>query len=190
MQGADVDCRDIVVGAPVSAPEEEWSVINLKDDEESPMVKTTKQRTPFKSLMSNVPWKEKAKETSKNNSILMPESTPVAAARAEKVKRKPFRSLFQKDGQDENGEEKGGSGKTGKKKHWGLDGLRKWRRGNDEDEEMTDCLETGERSDVAPSISMHCALTAAPAGEVPDTKKIKNKLHSDGNNSDFFIDKV
>ncbi|KAH7659977.1 Retrovirus capsid C-terminal protein [Dioscorea alata] len=190
VQGADVDCRDIVVGAPTSAPEEEWSVINLKDDEESPMVKTTKQRTPFKSLMSNVPWKEKAKETSKNNSILMPESTPVVAAKAEKGKRKPFRSLFQKDGQDENGEEKGGSGKTGKKKHWGLDGLRKWRRGNDEDEEMTDCLGTGERSDGAPSISMHCALMATPAGEVPDTKKIKNKLHSDGNNSDFFIDKV
>ncbi|KAJ0989523.1 hypothetical protein J5N97_007879 [Dioscorea zingiberensis] len=190
VQGADIDCRDIIMGAPpASSPEEEWSVINLRDDEESPMVKTTKQRTPFKSLMSNVPWKEKAKEANKN-SILMPESSPLVTERTEKGKRKPFRSLFQKEGLDENGEEKGGSSKSGKKKQWGLDGLRKWRRGNSEDETMTECLGTRERSDGAPSMAMHCTLVAAPNGEVPDTKKIKNKLHSDGNASDFFIDKV
>ncbi|XP_028792414.1 uncharacterized protein LOC114748219 [Neltuma alba] len=83
---------------------------------------------------------------------------------AEKLKRKPFKSLFQKEQRD---------GPEATKKHqWGFDGFKKWKKSESEDE--------------APSSQG----TIRTLGEGPDTKLIKKKLHSDGAPSDFFIDKV
>ncbi|KAK9268314.1 hypothetical protein L1049_000062 [Liquidambar formosana] len=126
-------------------------------------------------------------------SILMPESLPPEPVKenGDKVKKKPFRTLFQR----EQREGHGGGGDPGPdseervaksaKKQWGFDGFKKWKRSNSEDE--TAPLPLSERSD---SEAFMGRLVESPIGEGPDTKQIKRKLHSDGSASDFFIDKV
>lgn len=203
-QGVEIDCRDVVVGAPalLMNSEEEWSDIDLNDQEPPKAIEKVKEKTHFK-----LPWKGKVKKEVSNtkkmkegdgesSSILMPQSRPlIASAKLENNKRKPFQALFQKEKQDD---ESNGNilardfkerGSKSSRKQWGFEGLKKWKRSSCEDDSIKPYLSPGERSDDA-SLSSHCKLVLSPIGEGPDTKRIKNKIHSDGSSSDFFIDKV
>ncbi|CAA7408049.1 unnamed protein product [Spirodela intermedia] len=122
-----------------------------------------------------------------NRSILAPVSLQnPSAANEEKVKKKSFRAIFHKEQREGNGKTDLTAGDGDKttpprapRMHWGLDGLKKWKRSACDDESTAPYLPPGERSDDAASL-----------GEGPDTKRIKKKIHSDGAASDFFIDKV
>ncbi|CAL0307083.1 unnamed protein product [Lupinus luteus] len=126
-------------------------------------------------------------QQSEGSSILMEESGPPQPLKEnsgqDKLKRKPFRSLFQReqiegnDGEDNGSEADQRACKT-VKRQWGFEGFKKWKR-NDSDDEIAN------EAYLASSQSF-----ARAPGEGPDTKLIKKKLHSDGSPSDFFIDKV
>lgn len=147
-----------------------------------------------------VSFNEKANRK-ENQSILMPECSPPPSNNSEKergtekVKKKAFRSLFQKELSEESSGGYRDSVSTSNekawksaKKQWGFDALKRWKRSNAEDESTMPYLQPGERSDYISSSS--CVLVASPIGEGPNTKLIKKKIHSDGSASDFFIDKV
>ncbi|XP_042419300.1 uncharacterized protein LOC122007839 [Zingiber officinale] len=216
VQGVELDFRDVIVRCPTMSSEEEWSVIELRDKEPMPpSAEKSKHRTTIKSFISNAasPWTGKGEnkdlsfpkttkgplgsvDVNDKSSILMPESSPVVPVKADKGKRKMFHDMFRRENhdQDENRdpliavtEEKP---VRSTKKQWGLEGLKKWKRGGGgrEGDSTTSFLPTVERSDDASSIA--CTLVASPIGQGPDTKRIKNKIHFDGSASDFIIDKV
>lgn len=138
------------------------------------------------SLREKTPLREGQKGI-ENSSIMMPVSLQnPPPAKEEKVKKKSFRAMFHKEQREGNGTKDLAAGDGEKttpprapRMHWGLDGLRKWKRSACDDESTAPYLPPGERSDDAASV-----------GEGPDTKRIKKKIHSDGAASDFFIDKV
>ncbi|KAG4959779.1 hypothetical protein JHK87_036412 [Glycine soja] len=228
-QGAQIEARDVIVAGPKDSKEnseEEWSVIDLKDEKcsvnkensgcksksnpgsamkqikgaasvfgfgkggkngaeksifDSPSLsaKNESRENPFWDLQT----KEKQSE---GGSILMEESGPPEPVKEsnglDKLKRKPFRTLFHKE-QSGCPEQDQRSGKSGKKQ-WGFEGFKKWRRNESEDE--TAPLPRNEKSDS----EAYSGSLAKALGEGPDTKLMKKKLHSDGSPSDFFIDKV
>ncbi|KAF3453029.1 hypothetical protein FNV43_RR03462 [Rhamnella rubrinervis] len=256
VQGVEIEARDVIVAGPQKDPtedtEDEWSVIDLKDEQcllskeksnsknkskRSSAVKQIKGAASVLSFVSpykpgkireeksifdmaesafpsstsstkhevgnlgedplwNIHLKGKESET---RSILMPESMPLEPVKetsgTKKAKRKPFRTLFQRE--DREGHGGGGDQVHGKnceetaiksaKKQWGFDAFKKWNKGDSEDE--TAPLPLNERSD-SEAYSWPSQLVASPLGEGPDTKLIKKKLHKDGSPSDFFIDKV
>ncbi|XP_073132473.1 uncharacterized protein [Henckelia pumila] len=248
IQGAEIEAKDVIVGgSQKEASNDDWSVIDLKDEKQcerltsrnNPKVESSiKQRkgvasalafvSPNKSVRFkddtsdiggdnirpaeqqragnfNFPRNELAissenpfwnghldEKESKTKSILMVESSP-ARSGGDKVKKKPFRVLFQREPKEvyggdssENGSVLEGKDKvTSKKKSWGFDGFRKWKKNDTEDE--TAPLSLSEKSD---GVSYTEQLVANPAGEGPDTKKMKRKLHPNGVPTDFFIDKV
>ncbi|KAJ8634877.1 hypothetical protein MRB53_009144 [Persea americana] len=152
----------------------------------------------YDSFKENPFWETPSKANGRENqSVLMAESSPPFPLKSaekergtEKVKKKAFRSLFQKEQSEgtgngvEFGTETEEKVSKSAKKQWGF---KKWKRSN-LDEESTPYLPSGERSDdISPT---PCVLVPSPIGEGPNTKLIKKKLHSDGSASDFFIDKV
>ncbi|XP_020573773.1 uncharacterized protein LOC110020125 [Phalaenopsis equestris] len=196
-QGTEIDSRDVVVGSPplLKNSEEEWSDIDLNDQEPPKTIEKAKEKTHLK-----LPWRAKVKKdetnTKKTVGIVMQQSLPlIATTKYETNKRKPFHALFQKEKQDDDSESKNLArdceerGAKYSKKQWGFEGLKKWKRSSCEDDSMKSYLFPGERSDDA-SLSNQCKLVSSPIGEGPDTKRIKKKIHSDGSSSDFFIDKV
>ncbi|XP_062078256.1 uncharacterized protein LOC133782855 [Humulus lupulus] len=259
VQGAEIDAKDVIAGATPRDPkehgtEEEWSVIDLKDEncllnkENSNSKSKSKQSSAKKQIKGaasvlgfvssykpgrhreeksifdleesklsasacsnhelgnfgeNPLWDSHLKSNENETStILMPGSLPSEPVREtvctdKAKKRKPFKSLFQKEQREgHGGGSSGGGGDHGHpnnsetatksaKKHWGFDGFKKWNKNDSEDE--TAPLPLNERSD-SEGYSNH--LVASPIGEGPDTKLIKKKLHKDGSPSDFFIDKV
>ncbi|EXB87681.1 hypothetical protein L484_006425 [Morus notabilis] len=251
VHGAEIEARDVIAGAlpkdPKENSEEEWSVIDLKDENcslskenSNSKSKSSKQSSAMKQIKgaasvfgfvsSYKPGKnreeksifdlEASKLASSNpnwdgnlmgkenetSSILMagtfmPEPVKESGGGMDKSKRKPFKALFQREQRDGHGSSGGGGGSGGgdhgancgetvskpTKKHWGFDGFKKWNK-NESDDETTP-LPLNERSD-SDAYSNSCQLVASPAGEGPDTKLIKKKLHKDGAPSDFFIDKV
>ncbi|KAF6147614.1 hypothetical protein GIB67_031605 [Kingdonia uniflora] len=245
VQGAEIEARDVVLARqPTESLEEEWSAIDIKDEEGGLNKENlnsnnkSKHNTPMKrikgaasmisfvtphksdknkgkkgtmypapatkecgSFKENPFWDipSEAKE-SETCSIFMSGSSEVEPVKAEKergstekVKKKAFRTLFQREQKEGNGgnhnvpetEEKVSKSA---KKQWGFDGLKKWKCSNPEDETASLPL-GGERSDDQ-VCSNPCRLVRSPIGEGPDTKLIKKKIHSDGSASDFFIDKV
>ncbi|KDP30181.1 hypothetical protein JCGZ_16963 [Jatropha curcas] len=251
VQGAEIESRDVIVAGPRELKEnseEEWSVIDLKDEknlvtkENLPSKNKSKPNSAIKQIKgaasafgfgsSNKQIKHREERSifeieskfsspgsvnndienpfrdghlknkeSETKSILMQESLPNESAKecgsTDKVKRKPFKTLFQREHREAHGG--GGSGgdncvnhveKVSKsaKKQWGFDGFKKWKK-NDSDDETTPLPLSNERSDCDSSIAS-CHLVDSPMGEGPDTKLIKRKLHSNGSPSDFFIDKV
>jgi hypothetical protein len=241
VQGAEIEARDVIVAGPRDPKEnaeEEWSVIDLKDEkcllnkENSNSKNKSKHGSAVKQIKGAAsvfgfykPGKNKEEKSifdtstpsakhemgysrenpfwdshlkqkeSETSSILMPESLPM-----ESTKRKPFRTLFQREQREGHGGGDGGGGdgdqngagsaeKSAKsvKKQWGFDGFKKWKRSDSDDE--TAPLPLNERSD-SEAYMKSGRLVASPIGEGPDTKLIKRKLHSDGSPSDFFIDKV
>nr|DAD45123.1 TPA_asm: hypothetical protein HUJ06_003353 [Nelumbo nucifera] len=234
VQGAEIEARDVIVASQAENSEEEWSVIELKDEEclmdKDRLQSTTKTKyrspmkpikeaasmigfiTPHKSgkskgknpngngsgaLKENSFWDFPSKEKgSEARSVLMPESSsrlPIKVEKeresTEKVKKKTFRTLFQRDENvDDLEPDPDERASKSAKKQWGFDGFKKWKRSNPEDE--TTPLSLGERSDEHHAFSTPCPLVDSPIGEGPDTKLIKKKIHPDGSASDFFIDKV
>lgn len=70
---------------------------------------------------------------SETKSILMPpEPMKVEKQSGEKGKRKPFKTLFQKEQKDDDGGNENGC-KSGKKQ-WGFDGFKKWKKADSDDE--------------------------------------------------------
>ncbi|XP_010913368.1 uncharacterized protein [Elaeis guineensis] len=209
VQGAEIDCRDVIISTPATSSEEEWTVIDLRDKEPAMTTEKAKHKTPIRSFISNVAspcklWRGKGKENSVNfweknqngdrsSILMMPESSPLVPVKSETTRRKPFHALFQREQRDQNENKDPSIPRPEErvpkslKKQWGLDGIKKWKRNNAEEDSTTD-LPHGERSDDASSVP--CVLVASPIGEGPDTKRIKKKMHSDGSTSDFFIDKV
>ncbi|XP_014507401.1 uncharacterized protein LOC106767091 [Vigna radiata var. radiata] len=230
-QGAQIEARDVIVAKTKESKEnleEEWSVIDLKDEKcsvnkenlgcksRSNQGSSMKQikgaasvfgfgragkngteksifDSPSLSAKNENPfWDGQTKGAqSEGGSILMEESEPPEAVKEssglEKLKRKPFRSLFHKEQKGTHG---GGDAEQGQrsgksvKKQWGFEGFKKWKRNESEDE--TCSLSHNERSDN----EAFSGPFAKGFGEGPDTKLMKKKLHSDGSPSDFFIDKV
>ncbi|CBI25595.3 unnamed protein product, partial [Vitis vinifera] len=211
VQGAEIEARDVIVANQKENSEEEWSVIDLRDEQCLLSKESSNSKSKSKHEKSiigpvsehsghnelglsrenpfwNIHLKEKESET---RSILMPESIPVETVKveksgADKAKKKVFRTLFQKEGSENVPESEEKVSKSGKKQ-WGFEGLKKWKRNNWEDE--TTPLPLSERSDIESYLGP-CQLVASPIGEGPDTKQIKRKIHSNGSSSDFFIDKV
>ncbi|KAL2572954.1 hypothetical protein AAZV13_17G096800 [Glycine max] len=226
-QGAQIEARDVIVARPKDSKEnseEEWSVIDLKDEKcwvnkenlgsksksnQGSAMKQIKgaalvfgfgkggkngeEKSMFDSpslsanneSRENPFWDAQTKEKqSEGKSILMEESVPPEPVKEsgglDKLKRKPFRTLFHKE-QSGGPEQDQRSGKSGKKQ-WGFEGFKKWRR--NESEEETAPLPLNESEEA------YSGSLAKTLGEGPDTKLIKKKLHSDGSPSDFFIDKV
>lgn len=226
-QGAKIEARDVIVARPKDSKEtseEEWSVIDLKDEKGSvnkENLSSTKSRSNHGSAMKQIKgaasafgfvkagkngteksifdspslsaknemrenpfWENQSEgKQSGEGSILMEESGPPEPVKessgVEKLKRKPFRTLFHKE-QREGLEQDQRSGKS-VKKQWGFDGFKKWKKNESEDETAPMPLNDSEA---------YSASFAKSLGEGPDTKLIKKKLHSDGSPSDFFIDKV
>lgn len=218
VQGAKIDARDVIAGKSKDLKEnseEEWSVIDLKDDK-SLMNKenlNSKGKSSHGSALKQIKGAasvfgfvssnkhEKSifdspplhKQQSEGKTILMEESEPPKPAKESgggSSKRKPFRTLFHKEQREGNGggsevEQRGGKSV---KKQWGFDGLKKWKR-NELDDDETAPLPLNQRSDSEAFLASSQSFTRA-VGDGPDTKLIKKKLHSDGSPSDFFIDKV
>ncbi|THU61453.1 hypothetical protein C4D60_Mb07t23440 [Musa balbisiana] len=137
---------------------------------------------PSRPSMENPFWTRN--QPSDKSSILMSEGSPLIPIKSDKGKRKAFQELFRRERRDENEnsdpliaepEEKP---MRPTKKNWGLDVLKKWKRGSgNEDESTTPYLPPGKRSDEVSSIA--CTLVASPVGDGPDTKRLKKKMHSD-----------
>lgn len=227
-QGAKIEARDVIVARPKDSKEtseEEWSVIDLKDEKGSvnkENLSSTKSRSNHGSAMKQIKgaasafgfvkagkngteksifdspslsaknemrenpfWENQSEgKQSGEGSILMEESGPPEPVKessgVEKLKRKPFRTLFHKEQREEGLEQDQRSGKS-VKKQWGFDGFKKWKKNESGDETAPMPLHDSEA---------YSASFAKSLGEGPDTKLIKKKLHSDGSPSDFFIDKV
>lgn len=158
VRGVEIDCKHVIIGDPAAAPEEEWSVIELRDKESPAPAEKTKYKTPIKSFIS---WRGKDKKEQfkymnaanmeNASSILMPESSPTVAPKPDKSKRK----------------------------QWGFDGLKKWKKANPaEDENAAPYRLLGERTDDNASSSVTCTPLASPIhDEGPDTKSIKKELY-------------
>ncbi|WCJ30075.1 hypothetical protein M5689_011658 [Euphorbia peplus] len=177
VQGAEIETRNVIMSAQKDLKEnqeDEWSVIDLKDHDKRENT-PTKNRSKPHSTIKHI--KGAASAFGFGSSKHKDERRS-----AEKAKRKPFKTLFQKEQNDNNSEEKV-SPKLAKKQ-WSFDGFKKWKKGDCEHETAPLPLNT-ERSD-----SESCNLVNSPIGEGPDIKLIKKKLHSNGSASDFFIDKV
>ncbi|CAI9760609.1 unnamed protein product [Fraxinus pennsylvanica] len=142
----------------------------------------------------NSNFTEKKSET---KSILMAEVLPADSVNSDKrssgnkPKKKPFKTLFQREGRANGGNDHYGPEHEEKekmksgKKQWGFDGFKKWKKNDSEDE--TAPLSLSEKSDGE---SYTGRLVMNPTAEGPDTKQIKRKLHTDGAPTDFFVDKV
>ncbi|MED6206127.1 hypothetical protein PIB30_023990 [Stylosanthes scabra] len=206
VQGAHIEARDVIVAKSKDKEdhkemnsEEEWSVIDLKDDKDKDSTVSSKNKSARKHIKgaaasvfgfgsSHKHGKngmeksifELSSDPTKGSSILMEESGPPGPFKGsnatEKLKRKPFGTLFQREPKEGHG----GGGEADQtswrsvKKQWGFEGFKKWKRSELDDENEREA-------------SRHLGRAI---GEGPDTKLIKKKLHADGSPSDFFIDKV
>ncbi|XP_019198003.1 PREDICTED: uncharacterized protein LOC109191789 [Ipomoea nil] len=206
VQGGEIEARNVIVGSKIEISDEEWSVIDLKDDKEESMNSKPKPKPKQKAAMKQIKGaaasalgfarSEKIKEEnlkpfnpsqstenpfwSESKSILMAESLgPEPSVKVEKQSggEKPKRKPFRSLFQTEASEEKEKSGK----KQWGFDGFKKWKKSDSDDE--TAPLSLAEKSDGKETYR-------EPIGEGPDTKQIKKKLLPNGAPSDFFVDKV
>ncbi|CAL5198728.1 unnamed protein product [Lathyrus oleraceus] len=207
VQGVQIQAKDVIAGKSKDVKEnseEEWSVIDLKDDKSLTNKENlnSKGKSNHGSALKQIKGSvlgfvssnkhEKSifdspslKQQNEGVSILMEESGPPEPG-SEKSKRKPFRTLFHRE-QREGSEVEQRGGKP-VKKQWGFDGFKKGKKIELDDDE-TAPLPLNQRSD-SEAFSASSQSFARGVGDGPDTKLIKKKLHSDGAPSDFFIDKV
>ncbi|XP_058759630.1 uncharacterized protein LOC131632929 [Vicia villosa] len=208
VQGVQIQAKDVIAGKSKDVKEnseEEWSVIDLKDDKslmnkenlnskgksnhglglkqiKGSVLGFVSSNKHEKSIFDSPSLNSKGKQENEGVSILMEESGPPEPGKesggggggSEKLKRKPFRTLFHREQRE---------GLV--KKQWGFDGFKKGKK-NELDDDETAPLPLNQRSDS----EAFSASSQSFARDGPDTKLIKKKLHSDGSPSDFFIDKV
>ncbi|KAJ1436975.1 hypothetical protein SESBI_03810 [Sesbania bispinosa] len=218
--GGDIEGKEVILAGSKDMKqnsEEEWSVIDLKDEqclmnkEDSNSKKNAKQaRKQIKGASSIFSFGSSYKpgKNSMEKSIFdspslhmhsahskIPPSTLYAKNELrhskenplwngpEKSKRKPFRILFHREKREEHGggEEEGKGGKSAKKQ-WEIDGFKKGKRSDSDDE--TAPLSLNERSDSEAYLASYQPFTKASDEGL---MLMKNKLHSDGSPSHFSI---
>lgn len=204
VQGAEIEARDvIIVVAQKERSDEEWSIIDLKDEkcllskensnlkirlrQGSAAMKQIKGaassvlsfgssnlksvgkshggeeeeenvRPNDRNIMArgqnelglsteNPFWNSNFRDNeSETKSILMPpEPMKVEKQSGEKGKRKPFKTLFQKEQKDDDGGNENGC-KSGKKQ-WGFDGFKKWKKADSDDETAPLASSNGKKAD-------------------------------------------
>ncbi|XAR66812.1 hypothetical protein NMG60_11013156 [Bertholletia excelsa] len=168
--------------------------IGFLSSQKSGKAKEEKALNELYSSRENPFWQIHLKEKeSETRSILMPESFPpettkVEKNESEKVRKNPFRALFQR------GEGGGGGGSdhgpdsekkvvNSAKKQWGFDGFKKWKKSDTEDE--TAPLPLNERSDSeAFFLDSSSPVVTCPAEEKQGTNQIKRKLPSSDSTSE------
>ncbi|CAN0838593.1 hypothetical protein LINGRAHAP2_LOCUS2237 [Linum grandiflorum] len=220
VQGAEIESSDVIVGTNQNKEEEEvegnrdeeWSVIDLKDEKSL----SAKEKTPTKQSSSSSTIKQQIKGAASmlgfHNSRRRQSIFEIEANRSEVDNGETKSILMQgtesarKKKTDTNGSSEIEKGKrkpfrtlfhhkeensqtgsnSAKKKQWGL----KWKKNDSEEDETSPLPLNFERSDDNDDDGGYRNLVTSPIGEGPDTKQIKRKLHSNGTPSDFFIDKV
>ncbi|XP_020205263.1 uncharacterized protein LOC109790510 [Cajanus cajan] len=227
LEGGEIEGRDVMIAGSKGTKqtsEEEWSEIDLKDEqclmnkENSNSKKTSSKHarnqvvkaatSVFNFGSSNKHGKNSMEKSIFDSPTLhmhSPQSripSPSVCTQSElrhskennpfwdgpeKMKRKPFRTLFHRDKSKREGH--GGGGDHGveaeksAKKQWGFDGLRKLKKSDPEDDTVP--LSLNESSD---SEAYLASYQLSSYGEV----SMKNKMHSNVSPSDFSVvdDKV
>lgn len=190
--------RNVIVGGKKEASNDEWSEIDLKDEDRE-FVSTSKSAVKRMKGAASVfgfvssDKSEKLKEDGVDNRVLNGGSDERGNGLKSILMEESLQSPACVVGEKKNG---CGKGKTAMlraavergrekvklgKRGW-ADGFKKWRKNESKDEE------------VAPSSSLKEGyggkLVSNPVGEGPDTRQIKSKLHPNGAPTDFFVDKV
>ena len=207
-QGAEIEARDVIVAGSKDmkqTSEEEWSVIDLKDEqclankENSNSNKKSKQgRKQVKGATSVFGFVSSYKpgKTSMGKSIFespylhmneLGQSKEIPFRNGpDKVKRKPFRTLFHRE-KREGHDGGGGGGGHGLEPdaRAGKSGKKQWKKSDPDDETVP--LALNEKSHNG-AYSASYQLVTRSLGEEPDTKLMKNNLHSRGSHSEISID--
>ncbi|KAL8265429.1 hypothetical protein R6Q59_023559 [Mikania micrantha] len=183
-QGAKIDPKDVVLaGVQQKNPNEEWSVIDLKDSgsknkskQQKSTIKQVKDAASVFSLSSSSSHKN---GKDKSVSDMGPQNLAIS-------QENPFWNCKLKEKDDEKRtilmpesvEIEESTKKSKRTPFKGLDGFMKWKKNDD--------LE----KDTVP-LSLNDSVNETYAGFREGTDaKIKRKLHANGSSSDFFVDKV
>lgn len=218
LQGAEIEARDVIVGAQKQTSNDGWSEIDLKDEKwlgnqeckSNSKVKRTRGAPSVFGLVSS-DKNGKVKENDANNrsyntanhseinggsdgfkSILMEESFPSAASVMDEKKSGGGKGRKQR-------EQEGGGGGSGLNQAEGREKLRPGKRAW-----VFDGFKKWRRNDSKDEVAAFSSsvderpdeegyggkLVRNPVGEGPDTRQIKRKLHPNGAPTDFFVDKV
>lgn len=204
MQGAEIEARDVIPGtAKNGSSDEEWSVIDLKDEHcliEKDGSANSKNRLKtgssaikhIKGAATVLGFGGSSQKQGKNRAGKSIFDQPVGPNDDQigQLARNPSepRTVLMSEGSVLE---------PGKEKKKGLMGFfnkeERDKKANKRDSEgETKPLALNGRSDYDydDTCLKTSNLVSRPIGEGPDTKQIKKKLHSDGSASDFFIDKV
>lgn len=197
--------RNVIVGGKKEASNDEWSEIDLKDEDRE-FVSTSKSISKGSSAVKRMKGAASVFGF-------------VSSDKSEELKEDEVDNRFLNGGSDERGnglksilmeeslqspacvvgEKKNGGGKGMKatlraamererekvklgKRGWGFNGFKKWRKNESKDGEIA--------PSSSPEESYGGKLVSNPVGEGPDTRQIKRKLHPNGAPTDFFVDKV
>ncbi|KAJ9551172.1 hypothetical protein OSB04_015217 [Centaurea solstitialis] len=186
-QGVKIDPKDVAITGPQQKnPNDEWSVIDLKDSGSKSKPKPQKSAIKQVKGAASVFGLSSSSSSHKNGKD---KSVPDIGTTQNlgMSQENPFWNCEMKEKNQENPtvlmsesvvvED---SAKKGKRRPFkGLDGFMKWKKSDD-----------SEKDTVPLSLSDSINEPYSGIGDGPDTKQIKRKLHKDGSSSDFFVDKV
>ncbi|KAH6772379.1 hypothetical protein C2S51_010783 [Perilla frutescens var. frutescens] len=220
VQGAEIEARDVIVGAHKEASNDEWSEIDLKDDSQE-YISTSKSRSTVKrmrgaaSLLGYVSSDRNGKLKEKGANSASSKSNPSEVGWCTQ---NPFWNG--KSDERENGfesilmeESLQSVGEKGRKTPLRAAFRREEDQNPAEEKEKVKLGKRGgwvfdgfkkwrkneSRDEIARFSSVDeesdeaCydgKLVRNPVGEGPDTRQIKRKLHPNGAPTDFFVDKV
>ncbi|KAI3754441.1 hypothetical protein L1987_54225 [Smallanthus sonchifolius] len=183
-QGVKIDPKDIVVaGVQQKNPNDEWSVIDLKDSGSKP--KSKQQKSTIKqvkeaasvfglpSSSSHKSGKDKSVSDMGTQNLAISQENPFWNCELkEKDDEKPTILMTESVVVEDS------TKKPKRKPFKGLDGFMKWKKSDDSEK------------DTVP-LSLNDSVNENYIGIREGTDfKIKRKLHTDGSSSDFFVDKV
>ncbi|CAN1290347.1 hypothetical protein LINPERPRIM_LOCUS20647 [Linum perenne] len=220
VQGAEIESRDVIVGNQNEAKEDEqWSVIDLKDEK----CLSAKEKTPQSKSKSTMKQQLKGaasmfglhkQNNNRRQSIFETEAIRLETEEEVEMENSAGNGetksiLMQGSGIKTESLRKKDNGSSEKEKRkpfrtlfhhkeqsseTGSKSSKKKQWGlkwkrNDSEEDETSPLPLNFERSDSDG-GGYSKLVASPIGEGPDTKQIKRKLHSNGTPSDFFIDKV
>ncbi|KAI3709341.1 hypothetical protein L2E82_39101 [Cichorium intybus] len=178
-QGAKINPKDIAITGPQQKnPNDEWSVIDLKDSgsknkskPQKSTIKGTASILGLSSSSSNKNGKDKSDfDTGTQNLGVSQENPFWNCEMKEKEEEKPTILMSESVVIEDSSSKKG--------KRRGFNGFMKWKKSDDFEKDTVPLSQSD-------SINESCL----GVGEGPDTK-IKRKLHTNGSSGDFFVDKV
>nr|XP_043629495.1 uncharacterized protein LOC122600797 [Erigeron canadensis] len=180
-QGAKIDPKDVVIAGPRQKdPNDEWSVIDLKDSgsktkskQHTSAVKQVKGAASFIGLSSssNKNGKEKSVSDTGSKNLGMSQENPFWNCELkEKENEKPAILMSESVVNEESS--------TKKSKRKAFTGFMKWKKSED-----------SEKDTIPLSLNDSVNENSLGLSEGQDSK-IKRKLHTDGSSSDYFVDKV